>query len=263
MAVSEGEVEEYISDLDNIAVEIIENTEAFFRDVEVETEFNQDVLSATHSWKTPGTSTKRVQRRILEGYQEWYAGGRVLISEYMESDLAEFDHLRDVFYEKVTLSSPPNSSESLDAYSTAHDAFVTQKGMVNAIPRKIAGERLKAKEQISKSVAKDEVQRAWQLFEEGLLRASGVTAGVALERHLLTLCQESESNLEFSHDDGIASLADVLYKADEIDKTTLNALQTLSTIRNDCAHANQSEPNEHKVRRLLNDTEDYIRGRGL
>lgn len=261
MTVPAEEVDEYIEELDTLATEVIEKTESFFENMRVEYDDSRSLY--INGWQTPTPDQKETQQEIQEAYQEWYAGSRVLVEEYMRKDLRDFERMREEFYKRITLQVSPDSTTGMHVYSTAHDNFTTQRGIVNAIPRKLAAERLKAKEQISKSVAKDEVQRARDLLEEGLPRASGVTAGVALERHLLTMCQETDIELEYSHDDGIASLADTLYNADIIEKTTLNSLQTLSSIRNDCAHANQTEPNEHKVRRLIEDTDDYVRGRGI
>lgn len=262
MTVSADEVDEYIDELDSLAENIIDNTEAFFEDMRVESNDSRGGLYIG-DWRTPTTDQKGVQREILETYHEWYAGSRVLVKEYMKTELDDFERLRENFDELIRLQISPDSVSGMDVYSTIHDAFVTQRGIVNAIPRKISAERFKVKEQISKSVAKDEVQQARDLLQEGLPRASGVTAGVALERHLLTMCQEADVELEYNHDDGIRDLADTLYKADVIEQTTLSSLKTLASIRNDCAHANQTVPNEHKVRRLIEDTDDYIRGRGI
>lgn len=262
MTVSRDEVEELIAELDGVADDIIINTQSFFSIVETSKDIHTPVGEPEHKWKTPSAEEKQLQREVLEYYQDWYASARVLVSEYHRRDLEEFDQLRETFKAYLTLNVPaPESTD--EAYSSAHDAFAIQQGMLKAIPRKIEAERLKLKEHISKSVAKDEVQRARDLLDEGLTRASGVTAGVALERHLLTMCEESESELDFQHDNGIASLAQTLYNAGEIEQTTLSSLETLGSIRNDCAHANSQEPNKHKVRRLIEDTDDYIRGRGL
>jgi hypothetical protein len=82
-----------------------------------------------------------------------------------------------------------------------------------------------------------------------------------LERHLQL--ESDEADLDYSHSDGISSLAQTLYEGDEINSTTLSNLETLGKIRNDCAHANPQQPEEHKVKKLIEDTEDYIRGRGI
>jgi hypothetical protein len=262
MTVSADEVDEYIDELDNLAGDIVENTESFFKQLQVD--YNSGTRGMyIEGWETPTTEQKESQREILEAYQEWYSGSRVLVTEYIESELDNFDEARAEFYKYITLQVSPNNTTGMGVYSTAHDCFITQRGIVNAIPRKISAERFRVKEQISKSVSKDEVQQARDLLQEGLPRASGVTAGVALERHLLTMCQEADVELDYNHDDGIRDLADTLYKADVIEQTTLSSLKTLASIRNDCAHANQTAPNEHKVRRLIEDTDDYIRGRGI
>lgn len=262
MTVSADEVDEYIGELDSLAEDVIENTESFFESMEVEYNDSKNGLYIG-GWQTPTTDQKESQREILEIYHQWYAGSRVLVKEYMETELEDFERLRENFDELIRLQVNPDDVSGIGVYSTIHDVFVTQRGIVNAIPRKISAERFKVKEQISKSVAKDEITRARDLLREDLPRASGVTAGVALERHLLTMCQEADVDLEYNHDDGIRTLAETLYKADIIEQTTLSSLNTLASIRNDCAHANQTAPNEHKVRRLIEDTDDYIRGRGI
>ncbi|WP_142987354.1 hypothetical protein [Halorubrum cibi] len=262
MTVSADEVDEYIDELDSLAEDVIENTESFFESMEAEHNTGKNGLYIG-GWQTPTTDQKESQREILETYHEWYASSRVLVKEYMETELEDFERLRDNFDELIRLQISPDSISGMGVYSTIHDVIVTQRGIVNAIPRKISAERFKVKEQISKSVAKDEVKRARDLLQEGLPRASGVTAGVSLERHLLTMCQETDVKLEYNYDDGIRKLADTLYKSDVIEQTTLSSLKTLSSIRNDCAHANQTAPNEHKVKRLIEDTDDYIRGRGI
>ncbi|MWV65924.1 hypothetical protein GRS48_14005 [Halorubrum sp. JWXQ-INN 858] len=262
MTVSANEVDEYINELDSLAGDIIESTESFFKQLQVD--YNSGTRGTyIEGWETPTTEQKESQREILEAYQEWYSGSRVLVMEYIEPELDNFDEARAEFYKYITLQVLPDNTTGMGIYSTAHDCFITQRGIVNAIPRKISAERFRVKEQISKSVAKDEIQRARDLLDEELSRASGVTAGVALERHLLTMCQEADVDLEYSHDDGIASLAQTLYDGDVIKQTTLSSLKMLSSIRNDCAHANQKAPNEHKVRRLIDDTDDYVRGRGI
>ncbi|WP_455449741.1 hypothetical protein [Natrinema thermotolerans] len=262
MTVSREAVDSYLEELNDLAEEILIETEWFFNSAEVERKVDRAVGEVTYVWKTPNSNQKKQQQKIIEKYLEWYAGGRSLVSEYIPEELDEFENLKGDFYQRITLNTPARSSPK-KTYSPAHDAFVTQRGIVNSVSQIIAVEQLKVKKQISKSLSKDEVGKSRHLLDQGFPRASGVLAGIALERHLLTLCEESNEELDFHHDDGIASLSQTLYEGDEIDKTTLSALETLSSLRADCAHANEKEPSEHKVRRLIEDTEDYIRGRGL
>ncbi|WEL26500.1 Uncharacterized protein SVXHx_2214 [Haloferax volcanii] len=77
------------------------------------------------------------------------------------------------------------------------------------------------------------------------------------------LCQNSDSDIDYNYNDGISALAQKLFEADEIDSSPHSHLVHLASIRADCAHANEVEPDEGDVRRLLEDTSDYIRGRKI
>lgn len=135
--------------------------------------------------------------------------------------------------------------------------------MLKSIPSKVQVEELRVRKQISKDVAQTELDKARELFNDGETRVSGVIAGVALERYLLMLCENSDEEIDYSYRDGISTLAQKLYEADEIESTAEKHLQHLADIRADCAHANEEDPNEEDVRRLLEDVEDYVRGRKI
>jgi len=137
------------------------------------------------------------------------------------------------------------------------DLFDEQRHILNSVPGRIESATLEAWQQISRRVEKEEIQQARELFDEEFIRASGVVAAVALERHLLTLCENSEGVEEYASNDGIARLSQTLYEADVIDKTAWNDLKSLASIRETCAHA--EEPKKPAVRRLINDSEDFIR----
>jgi hypothetical protein len=139
--------------------------------------------------------------------------------------------------------------------------FTEHRSIIKAIPSKIVVEKSNLRHQIADDFSKDVLQQARELLDEGLIRSAGTFAGVALARHLQLECDEGE--VEYEYDDGISSLAHPLYETDEIRETTLSNLETLGQIRNDCAHANQTEPCEHRVRKFIDDTDDYIRGRGI
>jgi hypothetical protein len=139
------------------------------------------------------------------------------------------------------------------------NAIHTQSGIVLGVSGKVEVERLKARRQISEQVAKDEIERAWQLFEEEYVRSAGVVAAVATERKLLTLCEESNAVEEYEPTHGITRLSQTLKEAGVIDKTTWNDLKAIASIRETCAHA--EDPEKHRVRRLINDSGEFIRSR--
>lgn len=69
------------------------------------------------------------------------------------------------------------------------------------------------------------------------IRAAGVITGVALERHLITLCESSSEELDFGYMDVITSLAYTLNEAGEITDDDKRSLDYLAGIRDNCSYA--------------------------
>ena len=128
---------------------------------------------------------------------------------------------------------------------------------MKSIPAKLDAEKLRTRKQISGKLSRDEIQQARQLFNNDFIRASGVVAAVALERHLLTMCDNLDEVDHYDPTHGISRLAQTLKDSGVIDKTVWNDLRALASIRETCAHA--EEPKREAVRRLINDTEEIIR----
>jgi hypothetical protein len=154
-------------------------------------------------------------------------------------------------------------SDTQKVLNSQNANFDSQRSILQSIPSKIRVEELKVRRRVSEEVSQSELDTAKDLFDEGEIRASGVVAGVALERYLLMKCENASAEINYNYTDGIAALAQKLYEADEIDSTPEKHLQHLADIRADCAHANEEDPDPDDVGRLLEDVEDYIRGRKI
>jgi uncharacterized protein YpuA (DUF1002 family) len=76
-------------------------------------------------------------------------------------------------------------------------------------------------------------------------------------------CENANDEINHSYTDGISTLAQKLFKEDEIGSTPEKQLQHLADIRANCAHANEEDPEEEDVQRLIEDVEDYVRGRKI
>ncbi|NEU55561.1 DUF4145 domain-containing protein [Halorussus sp. MSC15.2] len=196
--------------------------------------------------------------QVDEQYEVWYNRGLTLVSEYLPereadfrgaySDMDELLHFDGMEYKKA------------DRYCGILRRIISrQKNILLSIPSKLETERLKVRKGISDEILTEELYQAKDLWDAGNIRAAGVVTGVALERHLLTLCEVSERDLEYRHSDGIRSLAETLYDAGEITDTTKSQLGYLADIRNDCAHANEKEPDRRDVERLIKQAEDIVR----
>jgi hypothetical protein len=191
-------------------------------------------------------------------YELWYSQASTLVSEYIPerqtgfreaySDIEELLHFDGMEYTKA------------DRYCGILRRVISrQKNLLLSIPPKLETERLKVKKGLSEEIITEELYQAKTLWDDKNIRAAGVVAGVALERHLLTLCEVSDREIEYEHSDGIRSFAETLYNANEITQTTKGQLEHLADIRNDCAHANEEEPDERSVERLIEQAEELVR----
>ena len=262
MSQSREEVQDYIDDLEGDAEAIEEQAQKFFSSLDTEKrQVRASVVSDKKRpktfWEDPEGPLRETQRELKRKYESWYTRSENLVSAYLPSRLEEFEEARSEIKEYFDLEKPSAGLGWENAFTGFVDLFDEQRHLLNSVPDRIESARLEAWQQISRRVEKEEIQQARELFDEDFVRASGVVAAVALERHLLTLCENAEKVKEYEPNHGVNRLAQTLYDADVIDKTTWNVLKSLASIRETCAHA--EEPTKPAVRRLINDAEDFIR----
>lgn len=258
------EMAEYIEEVEGNLDGIENDLGEFFSEVETrENAFSKEADSSVvsaHEW-VPRTETSPAQRRVREKYEQWYNAVEPLIYQYLPRRYEEFEEMRSKIIDYVNLDSGILQSAPEDPVERGVeiiDILDGQQSIVKAAPNRVDAERFNARKEISAQVEEDEITRARQLFEEGLVRAGGVIAGVALERRLLTMCETSERGIEYDPNHSIERLSQSLYEADEIRNTPMKHLKHLGGIRGDCAHPGK-EPNPDDVERLIDDTEQYIR----
>lgn len=231
-------MQEELVDIHNSAIDIIEDAA-----------LNGTLKSERVDWEraTP----------LLREYEIWFNSALVFIEDYLPRRTADFE---SAFADAASLIrfDDPEYKKVENYRGRLNQHIHTQRNLLASIPRKIETEQNRVRKAVSNQIATDEVYQAKELWDEDHVRAAGVVTGVALERYLLTLCNMSDSVTDYSHTDGINPLAQKLYEAGEIDDTTRSQLEHLSSIRADCAHANEQEPNRRDVQRLFNQAEEII-----
>lgn len=256
------EIEVYLEEEEENLEGIENDLQTFFSRVETrENDVSTDELPI-YEW-IPLTRTIPAQRRARKKYESWYNSVEALVYGYLPRRLEEFEEDYTEFKKLLNLEtgwldSPPENPE--EVFVDMMNILDNQRSIAGAIPDRVNAEQFRAKERISGEVEKDELKRANQLFDEDMIRESGVIAGVALERRLLTMCELSEREIDYEQEHGIDRLAQSLYECDEISKSHMKRLKYLGSLRGECAHPGE-EPEPSDVRRLLNDTEDFIRNK--
>lgn len=253
-------VQHELERLEEDAEDIEKSYTEFF--TKIATSTVEGVMGSGYFWDTPSDELEGIRREVLREYELWYNSARPLISDYMPERLENFDNRYEDFMERLRLEKEARK-DTRKVLNNHNSDFDAQRGILESIPPKVQVEELRVRRQISEKVSQTELDRARRLYDDGEIRASGVVAGVALERYLLMKCENAASEISYSYSDGISTLAQKLYESDEIDSTAEKQLQHLADIRADCAHANQEDPDDNDVRRLLEDVEDYVRGRKI
>lgn len=253
---SPEEVEELVQELNDEALEIEDKIRRFFGNVETEAE-KIDVSMVHYSWTDTDDSVSMKREAKIE-HEKWNAKAEELVREYRPNRLEDFQSHYETIQETLRLGGGAKTSKGPEAIlnETFH-ALDAQIAIIRSTEGKIEVEELKARRQISKNLARNEIEQAWQLFDEDFIRAAGVVAAVAAERELMTLCEESEQVQDFDPTHGINRLSQTLYEEDLIDKTTWREMEKLASIRETCAHA--EEPEKHRVRTLISGSEEFVR----
>jgi hypothetical protein len=205
--------------------------------------------------------------------QQWYRGTRELLSLCKFSGLKEFE---DLFYGRTELHGQPiTKTMTIDRYigldpspSAAgdfHNFFARPFEKARALLRSLAAE-LRSRElpiltQLSFAVAADEFITAETLVDqhggnEALLRAGGVVARVALERHLLCVADARAIpiivNPPTKKRPDAEDVLTTLVKASVITAVQKAHFDSLLKVANNCAHPKEKVV-EADVVRLIRD----------
>jgi hypothetical protein len=127
--------------------------------------------------------------------QRWYRGARALLEEYEFSDLGRFDvcFRSSLGWEEYVLL--PKYDLHGDYAKRRHfkESFLEARSLLHGAFEELISRELSVVSELSFAVATDEFETASSLFEasedEPIVRASGVVARVALERHLFTVAE--------------------------------------------------------------------------
>jgi hypothetical protein len=139
--------------------------------------------------------------------------------------------------------------------------FRKARALVISLEQELLSRELPVIAQLSFATAADELDKAQMLLDEGkgdepILRASGVVARVALERHLFTVADERGliivRNPPSKKKPDVDDVLNTLTKANIITAIQRAHLNSLFSIANNCAHPKEAVRIED-VQRLITD----------
>jgi hypothetical protein len=223
-----------------------------------------------------------VQPRFSEVVQKWYRGSRELLVQNQFSGLKEFEACYEYWVdgggrptrahtdiEQYSLLGLVDAGVYAGAKAASHfelflRVFTKARALIGSCIDEIASRELPIRTQFSFEVVSDEFQTADDILNasdsEPLIRAAGVVARVALERHLFTVIDVRKlpvivtppTKKKPEASDAIVTLI----KNDVINAIQRSELEGLFTIANHCAHP-RDVVTKTDVNRLI------VRGREL
>ena len=246
-----NELEELAAQIENYGSEIIKRTPLI--NFDIPTYDGAEPLNGCR-WGVPSKEIKQMQSSTVRLYQRWYSTSLHLIEEYLNEDRRR--EFKGIYKDIITFLQPDGSMYSLkeEDINTFINKLDIQRGILIGIPDVIEVKEMNLRKLISADFVESELEEAEVLFKNKYIRGSGALAGVALEKHLKTMCDLN--HVPYTFKDTIDPIATALYKKDHLEKTEFKKIQYLASIRNKCDHPEDITKKE--VGELINGTKKFI-----
>ncbi len=219
----------------------------------------ESVLETAMWISDEATTAEMTEEEIAEdvnhNYHKWYSQAQVLVSAYLPERQAEFEALHAGDKHSIGLARRARNfhikigdNPREFPIQEFRSSMMTQIGIVRSIPGVAELRRLNIKQLLAAELIGDELEAARHLLENGFVRAAGVVAGVALERHLKTMCEKRK--IITSNRETVGTLNNRLKECYE-DPTNYKKVGWMAELRATCSHEKGKEPNERQVTELI------------
>jgi len=207
------------------------------------------------------TRMENVQPELSIKGQQWYRGARELLVQQDFSGLNEFENCYRYHVESHEMrafsdieqyinrgTSDRNKfagqSEAQEHYGLFAECFAKARALFLAALEEVKSRELPVKSALSFAVSADEFETAQELLkaskDEPILRASGVVARVALERHLFTVAEargiQIQINPPTKKKPEAQDVINTLVKHQVLTPIQKSELDSLFSVANNCAH---------------------------
>jgi hypothetical protein len=182
--------------------------------------------------------------------QRWYRGCRELLAQHRLSGLSEFEECYrstsdDDYYNLEPILSAKDRGQIGMRLSQFWEGFRKARSIVQASIDELLSRELAIVTQLSFAMAEDEFNNAQDLVaanrsNDAIIRAAGVVARVALERHLWTVSDRRALTVTKNpptkkHAD-VSDLLHTLVREAVITQVQRSHLDSLFAVANNCAH---------------------------
>lgn len=199
-------------------------------------------------------------------YQNWYTRALPVVRQLIPDRLTEFqeqyrlDKRKEIDASTYTISDyltgltvtrtrGLTKEEVFDSCSVFCARFHHQIAILQSAQSRIDSVLADIKGVLKANLFDSELEKASELLKKGHIRPAGTIAGVVLEAHLATVCENHFIKLS-KRNPSISDYNDALKKA-VYDTPTWRFIQRLGDIRNLCVHAKEREPTKEEIDELI------------
>jgi hypothetical protein len=205
---------------------------------------------------------------IKKNYQSFYTKSLRLISTIAPERLLDFSNEYKIDKNRKGLSwtnykiedflmNTQNMYDKIDVISSFSTRIENQISIIESIVSLVDSKIGNIFSDISYQIIESEISAAEELMKVGFLRASGVLAGVLLERHIGNVLKSHNVILP-KKKPTLSDFNDALREAEIIDTPDWRSIQRFGDIRNLCAHPKDRDPTKQEIIDIVSGTKKYI-----
>ncbi len=209
---------------------------------------------------------------FVRRYQMWYTKALNVVKVFVPERLDEFESYhrnpkrgKGIDYATYTLSDFAISLEIkrgnaplFDIGQAALSKFTQQYLIVRSVEGKLDSIIGNLRAILQADLFDSDLGAANELIKNGHVRAAGALAGVVLEKHLQTVCENHQLSTR-KKAPGISDYNQMLKEAEVLDVPNWRFIQRLADIRNLCSHAKDRDPTSDEVEELIAGVDKIIK----
>jgi hypothetical protein len=222
------------------------------------------VFPDTKKQFNPETLAKIKLPDFSSTYQSWYSEALVCLSQLLPARVDDFTSYykpararKEIDYESYTISdflqglsiTRGYEKEKVVGPDAALPKFQQQLNIVKALERRFESSLFDIRALVQADFFDNELEASEELNKNGFHRAAGALAGVVLEGHLRTACNQHKITVPKSA--MLGKLNELLKENNVIDVATWRFIQHLTDLRNLSDHKLASDPTKVQIEELI------------
>lgn len=213
--------------------------------------------------------------QLVRKYNSWYSKAQVFCLKLSPENIDNLKKLYEAKEKDITTisyffknpkhwhsnydyESSGYYSRDEDHYNHFRNNFSAQIAIIDSLPLTIEYEALKLSQLVARDLLFDELEQATLLLDKDFIECAGMLAGVAMERQLKVLADNSSPQVIYSDKDTLGSLNDKL-KTSYVDPSDYLRVKAIKTTRDRCSHdPGTKPPSKHEVEMMIADVKSFI-----